>query len=125
MVLCGCSSVIHSEGFPDYDRFAQRGYAAEELAKKVGVGFGVNVVCPMIRDLEHGLRKIERVSIVNKHRGKFCELSRNVIYLANDMRGKGGVYHMECISIQKVLLQDTTKDVVKLGFSTMNDISKR
>ena len=59
MVLCGCSSVIHSEGFPDYDRFAQRGYAAEELAKKVGVGFGVNVVCPMIRDLEHGLRKIE------------------------------------------------------------------
>ena len=67
MVLCGCSSVIHSEGFPDYDRFAQRGYAAEELAKKVGVGFGVNVVCPMIRDLEHGLRKIEGVSIVNKH----------------------------------------------------------
>ena len=60
MVLCGCSSVIH-------DRFAQRSYAAEELAKKVGVGFGVNVVCPMIRDLEHGLRKIEGVSIVNKH----------------------------------------------------------
>ena len=37
------------------DRVGESGDAAEELAQKVRVGFGIDVVCPMVGDLEHGL----------------------------------------------------------------------
>ncbi len=36
-------------------RVGEGGDAAEELAQEVGVGFGIDVVCPVVRDLEHGL----------------------------------------------------------------------
>ena len=52
------------------DRVGESGDAAEELAHKVRVGFCIDVVCPMVGDLEHGLKHPVRYRTTTCYGGK-------------------------------------------------------
>lgn len=61
-----------------YYRISNCGNAAEQFAQEVGIGRGVDIVCPMVRNFKHGLRRVKVRSCKRWIRPNTCVVFGNI-----------------------------------------------